>query len=82
MGSETPSTPSKLLTKRNGSKEALSKDKMKARLSKLLFGLSTEHLNLDLAINKVFEYSPSGKNKFILAENIGISYTFYRLIYC
>jgi hypothetical protein len=46
--------PEKMMTKRDGSLQALSLTKINARLENLLTGLADKHINLGLISNKVF----------------------------
>ena len=62
MLEETGSSTEKFVIKRNGSTQPLSKDKLKNRLEKLTFGLASKHIDIDIIVNKVADYSQNGKN--------------------
>jgi hypothetical protein len=51
----------KYVTKRNGEKQPMSKEKLLARLKELTEGLNKEYINLDIVVEKVFIGSYPGK---------------------
>lgn len=50
-----------MLKKRNGTLQIITFDKIKARLTKLLQGLQSDHINIDLIVTKVLGYVYNGK---------------------
>jgi hypothetical protein len=51
----------KTVVKRNGEIQTLDPEKIRVRLEKLLEGLVSKHINLDLIIGKTVSYSQNGK---------------------
>ena len=51
----------KTVVKRNGDIQTLDPEKIRVRLVKLLEGLVSKHINLDLIIGKTVSYSQNGK---------------------
>jgi transcriptional regulator NrdR family protein len=51
----------KLVTKRDGSSQEFSVDKLRNRVNQLLEGLETQYMGIDGCINKVVKYAHSGK---------------------
>ena len=47
----------KTVIKRSGESQTLSIEKIRTRLEKLLDGLATKHIDLDLIINKTVAYT-------------------------
>ena len=54
----------KTVVKRNGEIQTLDPEKIRVRLEKLLEGLVSKHINLDLIIGKTVSYSQNGKDTF------------------
>ena len=54
----------KLVTKRDGSSQEFSVDKLRARVDNLLEGLETKYMGIDGCIDKVVKYAHSGKSIF------------------
>ena len=54
----------KTVVKRNGEIQTLEPEKIRTRLEKLLEGLVSKHINLDLIIGKTVSYSQNGKDTF------------------
>ena len=54
----------KTVIKRNGEIQTLDPEKIRIRLEKLLEGLVSKHINLDLIIGKTVSYSQNGKDTF------------------
>lgn len=52
----------KTVVKRNGEIQTLDPEKIRIRLEKLLEGLVSKHINLDLIIGKTVSYSQNGKS--------------------
>lgn len=52
----------KTVVKRNGGIQTLEPEKIRTRLEKLLEGLVSKHINLDLIIGKTVSYSQNGKH--------------------
>lgn len=51
----------KMVTKRDGSKQAFSVEKLNARVNALLDGLETEYMGIPGCISKVVKYAHNGK---------------------
>ena len=51
----------KFVTKKDGSSQEFSVDKLRARVDNLLEDLETEYMNVDACIKKVVKYAHSGK---------------------
>ena len=51
----------KTVVKRNGEIQTLDPEKIRIRLEKLMEGLVSKHINLDLIIGKTVSYSQNGK---------------------
>lgn len=50
----------KTVVKRNGESQTLDPEKIRIRLERLLEGLVSKHINLDLIIGKTVSYSQNG----------------------
>lgn len=57
----TTLTPTKMVTKADGTKQAFSADKITARIDNLMTGLCRDHMMLHTCIDKVVKYAHSGK---------------------
>lgn len=57
---ESPMQVEKQVTKRDGTTQAMSVEKIHARLERLLEGLAHKYINLDIIINKVVSYAQNG----------------------
>ena len=55
-----PPAPKKMVSKRDGTSQEFSVDKLRKRIDNLLEGLSVEHMNIELCIKKVVAYAHSG----------------------
>ena len=51
----------KIVTKRDGSQQAMDPVKIRLRLENLMEGLAHKHINIDLIINKTVSYAQNGK---------------------
>ena len=51
----------KLVTKRDGSTQEFSVEKLRNRVDQLLEGLVTEYMGIDGCLNKVVKYAHAGK---------------------
>jgi hypothetical protein len=54
-------TTQKTVVKRNGDTDILSAAKIRARLERLMHGLSDKHIDLNLVIDKTVNYTQNGK---------------------
>ena len=53
-----------MVTKRDGSQQPFSEDKIRKRIDNLLEGLQTQYMSIDICVNKIVKYAHSGKYHF------------------
>ena len=66
---ETPTT--KMVIKRDGSKQPFSVDKISARIENLVTGLATKYMMTESCVDKVVKYAHNGKFSFLSIHKFG-----------